>query len=170
MATPLTSYKLIILFMLDNSSKPVTYSRISEFVLEGEYTSYFHLQQALSELTEAQLISRKTVANTSFYNITEDGKNTLAFFEKDISPESREEINAYLEKNGYKSPDRILSPADYYPTPAGGYAVRCQLMENGATILDLNMSVPGQEAAKAVCLNWKDKCQDIYANIMEELL
>lgn len=52
MATPFTVYKLIILYMLRNSSSPITNSEISEFILNREYTNYFHLQQALSELEE----------------------------------------------------------------------------------------------------------------------
>ena len=52
MATPFTVYKLIILYMLRNSSSPITNSEISEFILDREYTNYFHLQQALSELEE----------------------------------------------------------------------------------------------------------------------
>ena len=56
MATPFTVYKLIILYMLRNSSSPITNSEISEFILDREYTNYFHLQQALSELEETELI------------------------------------------------------------------------------------------------------------------
>ena len=42
MATPFTVYKLIILYMLRNSSSPITNSEISEFILDHEYTNYFH--------------------------------------------------------------------------------------------------------------------------------
>lgn len=170
MPTPFTTYKLIILYMLDNAREAITNAQISEFVLEKEYTNYFQLQQALSELVEAELLRKKTVSNASFYALTEDGKNALRFFEKDLSPQIREEIAVYLKDIDYKKPERILCPADYYTTPAGGFAVRCQLIEKGSTIIDLNMAVPGLEAAKSICENWAHKSQDIYANIMEELL
>ena len=65
MATPFTVYKLIILYMLRNSSSPITNSEISEFILDREYTNYFHLQQALSELEETELIEKRTISNTS---------------------------------------------------------------------------------------------------------
>lgn len=61
MATPFTVYKLIILYMLRNSSSPITNSEISEFILDREYTNYFHLQQALSELEETELIEKRTI-------------------------------------------------------------------------------------------------------------
>ena len=47
MATPFTTYKLIVLYMLRNSENPLTNSQISEFILDREYTNYFHLQQAI---------------------------------------------------------------------------------------------------------------------------
>ena len=41
MAQPFTLYKLIVLYMLDNSQSPLTNSQISDFILEKEYTNYF---------------------------------------------------------------------------------------------------------------------------------
>ena len=55
MATPFTVYKLIVLYMLQNTENTLTNSQISEFILDREYTNYFHLQQAISELVEAEL-------------------------------------------------------------------------------------------------------------------
>ena len=57
MATPFTVYKLIVLYMLQNTENTLTNSQISEFILDREYTNYFHLQQAISELVEAELIT-----------------------------------------------------------------------------------------------------------------
>ena len=42
--------------MLQNTENTLTNSQISEFILDREYTNYFHLQQAISELVEAELI------------------------------------------------------------------------------------------------------------------
>ena len=43
--------------MLQNTENTLTNSQISEFILDREYTNYFHLQQAISELVEAELIT-----------------------------------------------------------------------------------------------------------------
>ena len=72
--------------MLQNTEKTLTNSQISEFILDREYTNYFHLQQAISELVEAELITMDTRSNVSHYRITEDGIKTLSFFQKDLSP------------------------------------------------------------------------------------
>ena len=135
MATPFTVYKLIILYMLRNSSSPITNSEISEFILDREYTNYFHLQQALSELEETELIEKRTISNTSYYYLTEDGKNTLTYFENQ-----------------------------------GEYVVHLQLLQKGASVIDLSLAAPSLSAAKAMCRQWPKKYEEIYAKIMEGLL
>lgn len=170
MATPFTVYKLIVLYMLQNSRESLTNSQISEFILEREYTNYFHLQQAVSELVESELVEKQTVSNSSYYKLTEDGKNTLSYFENQLSEDIKKEIREYLKKNGCETASQILMPADYYINSQGGYAVRCQLIERNVSLIDLNVSAPNLEAAKAMCRRWPDKCQNIFGKIMEELL
>ena len=117
MSTPFTIYKLIVLYMLQNTEDTLTNSQISEFILDREYTNYFHLQQAISELVEADLVTMDTRSNTSHYRITEDGKKTLSFFQKDISPEIKQEVREYLKSTGFKAHDGsslrqiIISPS-----------------------------------------------------------
>ncbi|MDO5134406.1 MAG: DUF4364 family protein [Eubacteriales bacterium] len=170
METPFTIYKLIVLFMLDNAQGPLTNSQISEYILDREYTNYFHLQQAISELVEAELIEMQTLPATSFYRLTEDGKNALSYFENEISPEIRQEAKDYLQEKGYGTQEQLLAPADYFPTPQGSYGVRCRLITKNVSLIDLSLSVPTLEAAKAICTNWPSKCEDFYGKLMEELL
>ena len=74
MAEALTLYKLIILYMLRKVNFPLTNAQISDFILGQEYTSYFHLQQAISEMLEADLVTAEVIRNTSYYRMTEEGK------------------------------------------------------------------------------------------------
>ena len=63
MAEAQTLYKLIILYMLDKVNFPLSNAQLSEFILEKEYTDYFTVQQAISELVETKLIRVETVRN-----------------------------------------------------------------------------------------------------------
>ena len=170
MATPFTTYKLIVLYMLKHAESSLTNSQISEFILEREYTNYFHLQEAVSELVEAELIEKHTISNTSYYRLTEDGKNTLSYFEKELSADIRKEVKEYLKSAGCEMQQRILTPADYYANSQGSYAVNCRIIERNVSLLDINLIAPNLEAAKSMCRNWPDKSREIYAKIMEELL
>ena len=156
--------------MLQNTEDTLTNSQISEFILDREYTNYFHLQQAISELVEADLISMDIRSNTSHYRITEDGRKTLSFFQQDVSSEIKKEVKEYLKSTGFKAQERIVTPADYYITKQGTYSVRCQLIETGNSLIDLNIAAPSLEAAQSICEKWSSHYQEIYAKIMEELL
>ena len=167
--------------MLQNTENTLTNSQISEFILDREYTNYFHLQQAISELVEAELITMDTRSNVSHYRreiflekgeslYTEDGIKTLSFFQKDLSPEIKQEVREYLKSTGFKAQERIVTPADYYITKQGTYSVRCQLIEKGNSLIDLNIAAPNLEAAQSICKKWSTHYQEIYGKIMEELL
>lgn len=156
--------------MLQNAENTLTNSQISEFILDREYTNYFHFQQAVSELVEAGLIEMHTRSNNSHYSLTAEGRKTLSFFQQDLSSEIKSEVKEYLKFSGCEVQERILTPADYYLTSQGDYAVRCQLIEKNLSLIDLTMSAPSLEAAKSMCKKWPKKSQEIYGKIMEELL
>ena len=170
METPFTLYKLIILYILNNSETELTNSQLSEFILDRDYTNYFHLQQAVSELVESRLIDKKVNANSSYYKITPEGARTLSSFESDISSDIKKDVKDFLQTRGYAIRNAIQTPTSYYLSAQGSYLVRCQILEKGVSLIDLNVAVPTLEAAKAVCQVWPLKYQKVYDTLMEELL
>ena len=50
---PETLYKLMALYMLNKVNFPLTNSQLTQFFLDKEYTTYFTLQQVLSEQISA---------------------------------------------------------------------------------------------------------------------
>jgi hypothetical protein len=81
----LTLYKLIVLYMLNKVSFPMTKAQVGDFILEKEYTTFLTLQQAMSELIDAKLITAESIRNRTHLAITEEGKNTLYYFENRLS-------------------------------------------------------------------------------------
>lgn len=170
MAEPLTLYKLIILYMLKKIDFPLTNSQISEFILDKGYTTYFKLQQAISELIESAFIREEIVQNRTFYHITEDGVETIQFFKNNISPAIQKDIDDFLKEKKYDLKNETAVKADYYRNTNMEYSVRCQVMENELPLIDLTITVPTETEAENVAKNWKKKNQEIYAMIMGELL
>ena len=60
--------------------------------------------------------------------------------------------------------------ADYYKTTDRRYDVRCQVRSDGHNIIDLTLSVKTREQAEAICNNWKNQNDDVYAYLMDILL
>lgn len=166
----LTLYKLIILFLLNKVDFSFTNAQISDFMLKKEYTNYFNIQQALSELSDAELIHCKTIRNSSYYTITESGRETLDFFSNKISDAIKTDIMEYLKKNKYELREEVSSPADYYEAKKGEFIADCRVEERGEPIIELKLSVPSYEEAEMICSQWKSKSQEIYSYVMRTLM
>ena len=101
MAETFTLYKLIILYMLNKVDFPLTTSQISEFVLDKGYTSYFKLQEALSELADSRLIRPETTHNRTLYHLTENGAETIHYLSNKISSAIRKDIETFRKETQY---------------------------------------------------------------------
>lgn len=170
MAEAQTLYKLIILTMLDKVDFPLTNAQISDFILTKEYTNYFTLQQVLSELVETELTEINTIRNSTYYHMTEKGKDTLTYFGNMVSSAIMEDMDKYFKENAIALRDETAVRADYFPNNHEEYSVRLRVMERDTPIIDLTLSVPTEAQANSICNNWKKKNQKIYAYLMQELL
>jgi len=166
---PLTLYKLIVLYMLNRVTFPMTAAQISDFILEREYTSFLTLQQVISELTDAGLISSETVRNRTHLKITEEGRQTLSFFENRIGNAIRQDINAYLKENEFALRNEISIQGNYYKSTSGDYEARLTAKDGDSSVVSITLSVPSETAAAAICDNWQKKNQEIYQYLVKEL-
>lgn len=170
MSESFTLYKLIVLYMLDKVDFPLTNGQISEFILDKGYTTYFTLQQAISEMVEAGFLREETTHNRTLYHLTTEGAETIHFFKNNISSAIQEDINTFLAEKSYDLKNEVSVKADYYQTKNLEYAVRCQILENASPLIDLTLIVPTEEEATSVANNWNKRNQEIYAQIMSNLL
>lgn len=164
-----TLYKLIILYMLNKVSFPLTNAQISAYILDSGFTNYFHLQEAINEMVDSSLLSTDVVRNTTYYKMTEEGQNTLDFFVKEISEDIRDEIDLYMKDHSYELRSEVSTIADYYLTTNQEYEVHCQVRERTGTLIELKLSVPSEDSAKAICNHWPDKSQEVYQYLMKTL-
>jgi len=170
MSESLTLYKLIILYMLNKVNFPLTNVQISNFILDQGYTTYFNLQQALFELQDSNLIRLEKTQKNSRYFITAEGVQTLDYFHNRISPAIQEDIVLYLKEHKIELRNDVSVLMDYYRTTSGEYAAHCVVQEQGSDLIDLTMTFPLKKQAESICNHWKEKYQDIYSYLMDELL
>ena len=163
LAEPMTLYKLMNLYMLHQVNFPLTNAQLSNFFLDREYTTYFTLQQALNELLDAGLVKKETMRNSSRYEITKEGEETLEFFGKNISPAIVSDMDEYLKQNRFRMRNEVGLISDFYKSTNQDYIVHCEVREGKAILVNLDISVPDKEQAEIMCNHWKDRSQEIYA-------
>ena len=145
MAEPFTIYKLTILYMLSKAGFPLTNTQISNFFLSEEYTDYFRVQEVLGDLVDTNLIVAESTHSNTQYTLTAAGKETLGFFKDKINDGIEADIMKFFEENKLEF-----------------------RQEN--SIIDLTLSVTTKEQAEAICNNWKNQNEDVYAYLMDMLL
>ncbi len=170
LAEPMTLYKLMNLYMLDQVNFPLTNAQLTNFFLDREYTTYFTLQQALNELLEAGLVKKETLRNSSRYEITKEGEETLKFFGKNISPAIISDMDEYLKQNRFSMRNEVGLISDFYKSTNQDYIVHCEVREGKSPLINLDISVPDKEQAEIMCNHWKARSQEIYAYIMKSLM
>jgi DNA-binding PadR family transcriptional regulator len=156
--------------MLDKVDFPLTNTQISNFFLEHEYTDYFRVQQVISELADAGLILSESTHSNTQYRITSLGRETLEFFRDKITDAIERDTIAYFEKNQLELRNMNSILSNYYKTPHQDYAVRCQFRTHGTNLIDLTLTVNTKEQAEAICTNWKNQTEDVYAYLMDILM
>lgn len=166
----LTLYKLIVLYMLDKLDFPLTQSQISDFILEKEYTNYFTLQKVLHELDETSLVDPKQVRNSTFFYITDRGRETISMFKKKVPAAIIADIHEFFREKKYQLKNEVQTLADYYPTKNHEYMVHCYVKEKSSTLLELKLNVTSKEQAIVICDGWKQNSSEVYDYLVKKLM
>lgn len=166
---PLTLYKLIILYMLNRVSFPLTRAQIGDFLLDREYANFLPLQQAISELTDAGMILSHTNGNRTHLTITKEGEQTLRYFDNRINDSIKQEIDTYFQEQGHTLRNEVSVQSNYYKSTSGEYEAHLIAMDRDIKLVDITLSVPTKESASAICDNWNTKNETIYQFLIQEL-
>lgn len=166
---PEVLYKLMILYLLDQVSFPLTSSQLSDFFLDKEYTTYFTLQKVLGELQESNFISSRQIGNLTHYTISDDGRATLRYFSNELSSAVTGDMDEYLQKNKYRMRSEVSLTADYYKPDGMDYVVRLRIHEGKQDLLNMELAVPDERSAETIAANWKAKAQPIYQHLIDSL-
>lgn len=166
---PLTLYKLITLYMLDQVAFPLTKAQVGDFLLGHDYTNFLTLQQVIAELIDAELIRAASRRNRTYLEITEEGRNTLSYFGNRINDSIKADIASFFEAHEMEMRSESAVLADYYKSTSGEYEARLLVKEKDVTVVNVTLSVPDENTAAAICANWQQKSQAVYQYLVSQL-
>ena len=76
----------------------------------------------------------------------------------------------FLKEKQYDLKEEVSVKSDYYLNTNKEYEVRCQIVENGSSLIDLKLTVPTETEAEAIANRWDLNSQQIYAMLLANLL
>lgn len=162
-------YKLIILYLLNQTNHIITNAIISDFILQHGYTDYFSIQETLAALAEDHMIREDQTHSSTYYTITDKGKETLDFFCSQLPKDTIQEIDDYLLENKMQIIEDTSIRTDFTKIDHSDYLARCTVLERGNTIFEIALNVPSEEAAIDVCKRFKKKSDVIYSYVFKSL-
>ncbi len=165
-----TLYKLIILYIIEKIKFPLSNGQLCVFFAEEQYTDYFTLQEILADMVESDLISTQVIRTSTFYSITEQGRETLEFFQIKIPTAIRGEIDAYLKEKQYELREENAVIADYTKTNAEEFTTTLVVKEKDTELVRIQVTVPLESQAIHICDMWQKKNSEIYQYLMQELM
>lgn len=164
-----TVYKLIILYMLDRSEDDLTQAALSGFLLENGYANFVSLAQSYSQLEKQGLVRPVIEGDRRFLRLTEEGRQALGFFGRQLSAGIRRQADEWLLQNGARIREERQVGAVYERMTSGVYEARMYVRERGAALIELKLSLPDEPSAAAVAKKWNEKNAEIYQFIVEKL-
>ena len=169
MQEPLTLYKLMILYILDNSAGPVKKTLTCECIIEQNYTDYLTVQTAIGELSESGFIKSFTEGDATWLSIEPDGAKALSLFLGNLKEEIRKDLIQYLKDKNQEIRNDSSVLSTYKRSMNGEFEAHLIAKDRGNTLMELTMNVPDEETASGICKNWKEKSAEIYSFLTEKL-
>ena len=97
------------------------------------------------------------------------GKQALSYMQNDISKESINDMDEFVENNKLKLMNESSSIANMVAS-GDGYDVCLELVEKQMPVLTINVFIKDEEMARTLCENWKTKSSKVFDYILNELL
>lgn len=170
MTEPVTLTKLIILYMLDSVDHSLPKSQIFGFIIDNDYTNYFTLMQASTELIDAGFITISTKKNSTIFSISDEGRNTINSFADRLSSGIKEDIAEFFKDNKVETKSALMVETNYYLSGLSGYTAELIAKEKNIELIHLKINLPTEEAAASACKSFEDNSEAVYDLLIDALL
>lgn len=162
-------YKLIILYFLSLAKQDVSNAILSDFILKHGYTDYFSIQETLNALMDDEMIQTNQTHATSYYTITPRGQEILDDCQAHLPHGTKLEIRQYLRERKIQILESTSVRSDYTKVSTYEYRVKGTVMERGSVLFEISLSVPTEEMAVEMCLNFKKNNDEIFGFLLKTL-
>lgn len=167
----LAENKLTILYISRSVGLPITNTRLTQLINDGNFFNFFLLQHLLEDLISNNYIKKgKTPDDEATYLITTKGSETLNFLMHKLPKGVRKHIDKLtdLSSEAIRKDREILSYIK--PENHGSYLSVLEIKDNEDLLFSINYSSGTKNDAMAICDNLKANAEKLYNLITKEIL
>lgn len=161
--------KVLILYILNKLNKDITSNDLFKIMSNVNNINYFYFRQILMDLVDSKLIISYTKDNTSVFEISIEGNNSLELTLDVLPGLTKLKADTFLKNEYNHIKDEASVISEYIPEDENNFTVKCKIVENNATIFEIKTFAGSRESAKVISDNWKNNANIIYPKIMNLL-
>lgn len=161
--------KIIVLYILKNSSKPLNIDQIIKLCEEFEEITYFDIYTYIEELKQNNFIDEILANGTMTYFATELGKNTLKELVELIPGVNIHNIKRSFNKNMIEIKKDSCIDTSIIPLRNGSFKVSCYIKEGNDELVNISIHATSKEQAKNISKTWNENFDTIYSKLLELL-
>ena len=161
--------KVIILYILYHAQIPLSAAEITDVIVADSLLDFFEAHMYITTLIKENRIYK--LSNEDKYSLTDDGKDAVELFYKQIPYSIRNKIEVNLKTLKNEELMQQLVYANYETVSETDYIVTLSVSENRfeKALIDLSVKVSDQKTANELCKKWRKDYLEIYNKIIEVL-
>lgn len=157
--------KILVCWLLKSVGGPLSFDNLNEILAGDGLVNYFELAQAVQNLLNSGHIDLAD-GESERYRCTKLGAGTAALFERRLPRSVRDKAARDAVRLLARIRREAENRAEIVSEPAGGYRVRCRILDRGDALLELNLLVPTQEQAQLVKQNFTAQAESVYQGVL----
>ena len=159
--------RLSLLLVLDTYQYPFNKNDLVKFIIDNEILKYFEMHQLIQTMIDNQLIEEILVDNVTYYELTENGRISLAFFKDRIPNDLQSTIMDLISL--IKKPVQIKHDISTYfeKIDEDNYEVFLELFENKKRIMKISLNVINRKQADQIIAKWEKESEFLYGDIIQ---
>ena len=162
--------KFVILYTIWRYETPIPFEDINLVLTwENEVLDYFTLAVKFGELLDDEFLTKTFTENREKYTLTSKGQEAVEFFTNRIPSSIRSSIDTTIGNIKY---DTLINPpavtSEAVPINAAGqFSLRCGIVDDGVTMLNMEIFVGDRDVALNVSKHFKENATEIYQAILK---
>ncbi len=161
--------KLMILYTVKYLKIACNYTTIDYVISSCANVNYFELEGYITDLMNKGNLSDYDADNEKYYCVTEQGEETLGFFEGKIPGSIRLMLKDKISQMNRESSLGNKLSVDYFPINENEYTVQFLIEENNVVVMNLEFYAGPKERAIDICRYLKKNSSDFYKIMMQSI-
>lgn len=157
--TSSTEIRILLCYLLATVGEPLTREEIEAALIGQQLVNYFEYATALGTLAENELLSCDEEGR---YTVTEKGARIAGDLSTTLPRSVRESaVRAAISALRFSQKKR-QHHARYTRLADGSYSVHCEIADSQGAVFSLDMAMPDDLTAQAVCTRFVEQGAEIY--------